>query len=84
MKVTVAKWYTPLDHGIDKIGIDPDVEIPFKKEDYEKKYDRQLEAAKDIVSIWKKSGKEAAVAHYRELAEKEKLSQTSASGSVTK
>lgn len=50
MKVTVAKWYTPKDYGIDKIGINPDIEVKFEKEDYEKKYDRQLEEAKKIIS----------------------------------
>ncbi|EKE28145.1 MAG: hypothetical protein ACD_3C00088G0006 [uncultured bacterium (gcode 4)] len=50
MKVTVAKWYTPLDHLIEWIWIQPDFEVIFQKEDYEKKYDRQLEEAKNIMS----------------------------------
>lgn len=49
IKVTVAKWYTPKDNGIDKVGINPDVEVKFLTEDYEKKYDRQLEEAKKIL-----------------------------------
>ena len=49
MKITVAKWYTPKDYGIDKIGIHPDIEINFLSEDYEKKYDRQLEEAKKVL-----------------------------------
>lgn len=49
MKITVAKWYTPKDNGIDKIGINPDIEVKFLNEDYEKKYDRQLEEAKKLL-----------------------------------
>lgn len=50
MKITIAKWFTPLDHGIDWIGINPDIEIKFTKEDYEKNFDRQLDEAKKIMS----------------------------------
>ena len=50
MKVTVAKWYTPKDYGIDKVGINPDIEVKFEKDDFDKKYDRQLEEAKKILS----------------------------------
>lgn len=49
IKVTVAKWYTPLDYGIDRVGITPDIEVTFEKEDYEKRYDRQLEEAKKVL-----------------------------------
>ena len=49
MKITIAKWYTPKDYGIDGIGIKPDIEVKFEKEDYEKKYDRQLEEAKKVL-----------------------------------
>ena len=54
MKITVAKWYTPKDNLIDKIGINPDIEVKFEKEDYEKKYDRQLEEAKKILGQFMK------------------------------
>ncbi|MDD2916323.1 MAG: S41 family peptidase [Candidatus Gracilibacteria bacterium] len=50
MKITIAKWYTPKDNLIDKIGINPDIEVKFEKDDFEKKYDRQLEEAKNILS----------------------------------
>jgi len=56
MKVTVAKWYTPKDYGIDKVGINPDIEVKFEKEDYEKKYDRQLEEAKKVLLDFVKTG----------------------------
>ncbi len=45
LKITVAKWYTPLDRGIDKVGILPDVTVEFQKGDFENRYDRQLEEA---------------------------------------
>ncbi len=49
MKITVAKWFTPLDNWIDWIWINPDFEIKFKKEDYDKKFDRQLDEWKKIL-----------------------------------
>lgn len=56
MKITVAKWYTPLDKIIDWVGVSPDIEVKFEKEDYEKKYDRQLEKAKEslikLIELW--------------------------------
>lgn len=49
LKITIAKWYTPQWISIEEAGITPDIEIKFQKEDYEKKYDRQLEEAKKIL-----------------------------------
>lgn len=49
LKLTIAKWYTPNDYSIDWNWILPDIEVLFKKEDYEKKYDRQLEKSKEIL-----------------------------------
>lgn len=49
LKLTIAKWYTPLDYSIDHNGIEPDIKVTFEKEDYENKYDRQLEEAKKIL-----------------------------------
>ena len=34
LKLTIAKWFTPNNINIDKEGIIPDIEIDFKKEDY--------------------------------------------------
>jgi len=56
MKVTVAKWYTPKDYIIDKVGINPDIEVKFLTQDFEKKYDRQLEEAKKILLQFIKIG----------------------------
>lgn len=50
MKITVAKWFTPLDNLIDWVWIKPDFEVQFKKEDFDNKYDRQLEESKKILN----------------------------------
>ena len=50
MKITIAKWFTPLDRGIDEKWIDPDVVVDLRDEDYKNTYDRQLEWAKIILS----------------------------------
>ena len=85
MKITVAKWYTPLDHGIDKIGILPDIEVKFEKEDFEKHFDRQLEVAKKVLGefILQKDPKKAIESYTREqeLVAKKKLESTTGSGS---
>lgn len=49
LKLTIAKWYTPKDYSIDHNGIEPDVKVEFKKEDFDNKYDRQLEEAKVVL-----------------------------------
>lgn len=49
LKLTIAKWFTPEWINIDKDWISPDIEVLFKKEDYEKWYDRQLEEAKKVL-----------------------------------
>ena len=52
LKLTVAKWFTPQGRNIDDEGIEPDIEISFQEEDYETKYDRQLEEAKKILKLY--------------------------------
>jgi len=49
LKLTIAKWFTPKDRNIDKEGIEPDIEVSYEKEDFENKYDRQLETAKEVL-----------------------------------
>lgn len=86
MKVTVAKWYTPKDYGIDKVGIKPDIEVKFSSEDYEKKYDRQLEESKKVLLQFIKMGdKQKTVDIY--LKERESLlkkTEETTTGSVKK
>ena len=49
LKLTIGKWYTPKDRGIDANGIIPDFIISMKDEDYKNLYDRQLEEALTIM-----------------------------------
>lgn len=49
MKITVAKWFTPKDRGIDEAWIIPDILVTITDDDYKNIYDRQLEWAKVII-----------------------------------
>lgn len=49
MKITVARWYTPEERNIDEEWINPDLRVTLKDEDYEQKFDRQLETAKKVL-----------------------------------
>lgn len=49
VKLTIAKWFTPNWVNIDEKGIHPDIEIDFIEEDYENRYDRQKQEAKNIL-----------------------------------
>lgn len=48
-KITVAKWYTPSGKGIDKEGINPDVEVVLTDEDFNQDKDPQLEKSLEIL-----------------------------------
>lgn len=65
VKLTIAKWYTPKDYSIDHNGIEPDIKVSFRKEDYTPEpgkeedfvpYDRQLETAKEVLKKFIKLG----------------------------
>lgn len=45
LRMTIAKWFTPLDRSIDEVGITPDIEIEMTDEDREQNRDPQLDAA---------------------------------------
>jgi carboxyl-terminal processing protease len=45
LRFTIAKWITPSGRSINKVGLTPDREVVPQKEDYEKKFDRQLDEA---------------------------------------
>lgn len=49
VKITVARWLTPLGRSIDKQGIAPDQEISFTDEDIHAKRDPQFDAALHIL-----------------------------------
>jgi carboxyl-terminal processing protease len=45
VRITIAKWLTPKEHTIHKIGLTPDVVAKMTVEDYKAKLDPQLDAA---------------------------------------
>jgi carboxyl-terminal processing protease len=45
VRVTVAKWLTPNERAIHKIGLTPEVYVTMTEEDYNNKLDPQLDAA---------------------------------------
>lgn len=49
LKVTIARWLTPLGHSISQNGLVPDVVVEITKKDIEKKLDPQLEKAAEIL-----------------------------------
>ncbi|MCX6713960.1 MAG: S41 family peptidase [Candidatus Vogelbacteria bacterium] len=49
LKITIAKWYTPLGKSISKSGITPDIEIPLTEEDFKAGRDPQQDAAVKIL-----------------------------------
>lgn len=49
VKITVARWLTPLGIQITKKGIEPQVEVPISEEDYKSDRDPQLDKALEIL-----------------------------------
>lgn len=49
VRVTIAKWLTPLERTIHKIGLTPDVVIEMTEEDYKADRDPQLDKAVEIL-----------------------------------
>jgi carboxyl-terminal processing protease len=49
VRVTIARWLTPDEHTIDKIGLTPDIEVIMTNEDYTAGLDPQLDAAIDWI-----------------------------------
>lgn len=49
INLTIAQYYTPNDHQINKKGITPDYEVNFTKDDIAKNSDRQLDFAYDLI-----------------------------------
>ena len=48
-RLTVAKWFTPLERAIDEVGISPDIEIDLTEEDFNNDLDPQLEKAIELL-----------------------------------
>lgn len=49
IKITVAKWFTPLNRGIDKTGLEPDVKVERTNEDMEANRDPQMDKALELL-----------------------------------
>ncbi|MDX9991092.1 MAG: S41 family peptidase [Anaerolineales bacterium] len=49
VRVTIAKWLTPLERAIHEIGLKPDVEIELTEEDFLAKLDPQLDKAIEVL-----------------------------------
>ena len=49
IKITVAKWYTPLGHSISESGLEPNIKISITDEDLESGRDPQEAAAVDYL-----------------------------------
>jgi carboxyl-terminal processing protease len=45
LRVTIAHWFTPKNRGIHGSGLEPDVKVPFTREDAQAKRDPQLDRA---------------------------------------
>lgn len=56
LKLTIAEWLTPNGRAINKVGIAPDVEVAFKKEDYDADRDPQLEKALELLAAGRAAG----------------------------
>ncbi|MBU6390085.1 S41 family peptidase, partial [Patescibacteria group bacterium] len=50
LKVTVARWLTPLGHSISEMGIKPDIEVPMTADDAAKGKDPQMDEAVKLLS----------------------------------
>ena len=49
LKVTIARWLTPLGHSISQNGLTPDVIVPITQKDIDNKFDAQMEKAAEIL-----------------------------------
>lgn len=54
LKVTIARWLTPLGNSISENGLTPDVEIKLTQDDLTKGKDPQTDKAVEVLKNWKK------------------------------
>lgn len=52
-KLTVARWYTPLERAIDEVGVEPDIEVELSATDFDEDKDPQLEKALELLRATK-------------------------------
>lgn len=50
LKVTIARWLTPLGHSISESGLEPDIKVEVTDEDRKAGKDRQMEAAIEFLN----------------------------------
>lgn len=50
VRITIAKWLTPNERAIHKVGLTPDIIVPMTAEDYDAERDPQLEVAVEALS----------------------------------
>lgn len=50
VRVTIARWLTPKERQISKVGLKPDVEVPLTEEDLKNGKDPQLDKAIEIIN----------------------------------
>lgn len=58
LKLTIAEWLTPNKRAINKVGIAPDIEVPFTKEDYNADRDPQLQKALELIDARQASARQ--------------------------
>lgn len=49
LKLTIAKWLTPSGHDLNKEGIEPDIKVELKEEDFQNDRDPQLDKAIEML-----------------------------------
>jgi len=53
IRVTTARWLTPLERRIHRVGLEPDFKVGFTEEDAQKGIDPQLEKAIEVIEAMK-------------------------------
>jgi carboxyl-terminal processing protease len=49
LRITIARWFTPNEQPIGKMGLEPDVHVPYVEDDREEGTDPQLERARLLI-----------------------------------
>lgn len=54
LKVTIARWFTPLGNSISENGLTPDIDVPMTQEEFAKGKDIQTDKAIEVLKNWGK------------------------------
>ena len=49
VRVTIARWLTPLERQINEVGLAPDVEVEYTEDDFNAGIDPQLDKAIELL-----------------------------------